>query len=68
VVDLTHCTCGCRQWDMTGNPCLHAIFSILYDSSKLEDYLHQYYSVEKYKRAYDPMIFQMRSEDQWVKK
>jgi hypothetical protein len=67
VVDLMHCTCGCRQRDMTGIPCPHAISIILHDSSKPEDYLHQYYNVENYKRAYDPMIFPMPSGDQWVR-
>jgi hypothetical protein len=67
VVDLTHHTCGCMQWDMTGIPCPHAISAILHNSSKPEQYLHQYYSVENYKKAYDPMIYLVPSEDQWVK-
>jgi hypothetical protein len=67
VVDLTHKTCGCRQWDMTSIPCPHAIAAIFYNSSNPEDYLHEYYSVEMYKRAYDLMIFPIPSEEQWVR-
>jgi hypothetical protein len=67
VVDLMHRSCGSRQWDMTGIPCPHAISAILYHSSKPEQYLHQYYSVQNYKMAYDPMIYPVPSEDQWVR-
>jgi hypothetical protein len=67
VVDLTHHSCGCKQWDMTGIPCPHIISVILYHFSKPEQYLHQYYSVEYYKMAYEPMIYPMPSEDQWVR-
>jgi len=66
VVDLAHHTCGCMQWDMTGIPCPHAILAILHNSSKPEQYLHQYYSVENYIKAYNPMIYPVPSEDQWV--
>jgi hypothetical protein len=52
---------------MTGIPCPHAISAILYHSAKPEQYLHPYYSVENYKMAYDPMIYPVPSEDQWVR-
>jgi hypothetical protein len=67
VVDLTHYSYGCRQWDMTGIPCPHTIFAILYNFSRPKQYLHQYYSIENYKKAYDLMIYPMLSEDQWVR-
>lgn len=67
VVDLSHGSCGCRQWDLSGIPCPHAISAILYDSSKPEDYLNPYFSVDMYKKAYDPMIYPMPSEEQWVR-
>jgi hypothetical protein len=67
VVDLMYHSCGCRQWDMTNILCPHAISAILYHSSKPEQYLHQYYSVEYYKMAYDLMIYTVPSEDQWVR-
>lgn len=67
VVDFTHRSCGCRQWDMTGNPFPLAISAILYNGQKPEQYLHQYYSVVSYKKAYNSMIYPMPSEDQWVR-
>jgi hypothetical protein len=67
MVDLMHRSCGYRQWDMTDIPYPHAISAILFNGSKPKDYLHKYFSVEIYKKAYDPMIFLMPSQDQWVK-
>jgi hypothetical protein len=52
---------------MIGIPCPHVISAILFNGSKPEDYLHEYFSVEMYKRAYDPIIFPMTSQDQWVR-
>jgi hypothetical protein len=49
---------------MIGIPCPHAISAILFNGSKLKDYLHEYFNVEMYKRAYDPMIFPILSQDQ----
>jgi len=68
-LSLTWCivVVGAGQWDMTGIPGPHAICTILYHSSKPEQYLHRYYSVENYKKAYDPMIYPIPSEDLWVR-
>jgi hypothetical protein len=52
---------------MAGISCPHAISAILYHSFKPEQYLHRYYSVESYKKAYDPMIYPVPSDDQWVR-
>ena len=49
---------------MTGITCPYTIFVILFNGSKPEDYLHEYFSVEMYIKAYDPMIFIMPSQDQ----
>jgi hypothetical protein len=67
VVDLHNKTCGCRQWEMTGIPCVHAVSAILFDCGEPEDYVHEYYSIEMYKKAYAPLIYLMPSEEQWVR-
>jgi hypothetical protein len=43
---------------MIGIPCPHAIDIIFYNSLNPKDYLHDYYGVKMYKRAYDPIFFQ----------
>jgi hypothetical protein len=35
VVDLTHKTYGCREWDMTGIPCPHAISAIFSGGARI---------------------------------
>jgi hypothetical protein len=67
VVDLGKKTCGCRQWEMIGIPCAHAVCAILFDCGDLEDYVDEYYSLERYKKVYAPLIYPMPSEEQWVR-
>ena len=64
-MNLKERTCGCRRWDLTGVPYTHAIFAILYDRGKPEDYVDDYYTVQTYMKAYGLMIHPMPSMDQW---
>ncbi|XP_059461899.1 uncharacterized protein LOC132190869 [Corylus avellana] len=67
VVDLRRKLCGCRQWEITGIPCPHAFCAILYDCGDSEDYVDECYTIERYKKAYAPIIYPMPSEEQWIK-
>jgi hypothetical protein len=46
---------------------VHAVCAILFDYGEPEDYVHEYYSLEMYKKAYAPLIYPMPSEEQWVR-
>jgi hypothetical protein len=50
-------------WD----PCAHAFYVILYHGGKSGDYVDNYYSLEMYKKAYDPIIYTVPNEEQWLK-
>jgi len=53
VVNLIERTCTCRAWQGSGIPCKHAIAYITsIPGAILEDYVHEYYSVDKFKAAY----------------
>jgi hypothetical protein len=67
VVNLVRRTCGCRQWDMTGFPCAHAICAIWKDSAKLVDYVSDWYIVDMLKKAYEHVVYPMPGEKQWTK-
>jgi hypothetical protein len=67
VVNLLRRTCGCRQWDLTGIPCPHAVSAIWFFNANPEDYVDDWYTVETYKKAYDEIVYPMPGEDQWVK-
>ena len=52
-VDLTKRTCDCGQWEVSGKPFTHAIFLFgKVRQLKVEDYVDNYYSVERFKIAY----------------
>jgi hypothetical protein len=67
VVNLLRRICGCRQWDMTGILCAHAMSAIWYFNANPEDYVDEWYTVEMYKKVYDEIVYPMPGEDQWVK-
>ena len=49
--------CTCRQWQITGQPCPHALAVIT--STRQPDmakFVDQYYSVQKFQAAYEGII------------
>jgi hypothetical protein len=62
--DLHECTC--LEWQHTGKPCEHAI---LFLASKpkvnMHPYLHEYYSVARFKAAYATPIAPLTDQSQW---
>jgi hypothetical protein len=57
TVDLENHNCGCREWQVTGKPCKHALAWILSNrGARIEDYVHEYYSVARFRAAYADRI------------
>jgi hypothetical protein len=52
---------------MTGIPCVHACAAIRHSYKDAADYVDDFYSLEMYKKAYEPVIYPMPSEEQWIK-
>jgi hypothetical protein len=55
-MDLEKRTCTCRQWQITGLSCTHALFfitSLRGSVAEINQYIHEYYSVAKFKQ---PML------------
>lgn len=66
VVNLPERTCTCRVWQGSGIPCKHAIAYITsIPGAKLEDYVHDYYSVDKFKIAYEGSIPCIPDKSMW---
>lgn len=45
-VNLQRKTCSCRQWQITGLPCIHALYfitSLRGPVSEIDHYVHEYY-------------------------
>ena len=66
VVDTDLRECNCLDWQHTGKPCGHAI---LFLASKprlnMHPYLHEYYSVAKFRAAYATPILAVTYQSQW---
>ncbi|CAN6339137.1 unnamed protein product [Urochloa humidicola] len=65
VVNLEERSCSCRKWQVSGIPCRHAIAFITSLREPLEKYVDKYYSVEKFKAAYEGLIPAMPDKAQW---
>lgn len=66
VVHTEKKECSCIEWQHTGKPCEHAII-FLASKPKLNmyTYLHEYYSVEKFRAAYEHPIPPLTDQSQW---
>jgi hypothetical protein len=67
-VDLQNMACSCRQWQITSLPCIHALFfitSIRGPAAEIDQYVHECYSVDKFKATYDENVPSMVRKQQW---
>ena len=46
IVDLCKMTCICREWDISGIPCIYDVTAIYYNRKPLETFVHPYFSKE----------------------
>ncbi|XP_066361349.1 uncharacterized protein [Miscanthus floridulus] len=68
VVNLEDRTCSCREWQVSGLPCKHALaFITTLANGKIEMHVDSYYSIEKFRAAYAQLIPAMIDKTQWPK-
>ena len=68
VVNLVDMTCSCRQWDVSGIPCKHALaFITSLTNEPIEKHVDLYYSIEKFRVAYSALIPALPDESRWPK-
>ncbi|XP_051149254.1 uncharacterized protein LOC127263974 [Andrographis paniculata] len=65
AINLRERTCTCRQWQLSGIPCKHAISAISNQREEIQDYIDEYYSVETYIKVYAPAIMAVTSDLFW---
>jgi hypothetical protein len=54
-VDIQKMTCSCRQWQITGLPCIHSLFFITFlrtPAAEIDQYVHEHYSIAKFNATY----------------
>ena len=67
-VDLEKRTCSCKHWQITGLPCIHALFfitSLRGPAAEIDQYVHEYYSVAKFNATYAENVPSMEGKQQW---
>src|SRR6266498_3784868 len=68
VVNIATHECTCLRWQHTGKPCWHAlVFLIGKRNVPLENYVHEYYSMEKFRAAYQGEVEPLTDRSQWPK-
>ncbi|KAL4296155.1 hypothetical protein GQ457_12G015250 [Hibiscus cannabinus] len=67
TVDLNKLSCTCREWEISGIPCCHAICAMFHDSKSPEDYASEWYNKEKYMATYKHVLQPVRGEKFWPK-
>ncbi|XP_057779504.1 uncharacterized protein LOC130998088 [Salvia miltiorrhiza] len=65
IVSLEENVCSCRSWELSGISCLHATAAIMYMKQQVEEYVHDYYIIERYNKAYEHGITSLRGEKMW---
>jgi SWIM zinc finger len=68
AVELDKLECTCGEWQLCGQPCGHAIaFICSIRGARLEDYVHEYYSIQRFRTAYAGVIRPITDKSKWVK-
>jgi len=52
VVSIVEKTCTCWAWELSGIPCLHAIVVMREERQNVEVFVHEFYSLNMYKKAF----------------
>nr|AGR45850.1 mutator-like transposase [Zea mays] len=62
--------CTCLEWQHTGKPCQHALALVTAQQVvdvNLEDFVHEYYSIDRFRKAYSRLIEPLPDRTQWPK-
>ena len=67
AVNLEQKTCSCRVWQVTGKPCTHTLAFIgrLSRHVHIDEFVDDYFSVDKFRKAYSGTFNPMTSKDSW---
>jgi len=67
-IDIEQRTCGCGQWQVYGKPCTHAIALFCHlKKFNIENFVDDYYSVERFKSAYQFIDTPLDDKTYWPK-
>jgi hypothetical protein len=67
-VNLQSKTCSCRQRQITGLPCIHALYfitSLRGPAGEIDQYVHEYYLVARFDATYFDNVPSIEGKNQW---
>ncbi|KAK8605182.1 hypothetical protein V6N13_082634 [Hibiscus sabdariffa] len=67
TVDLKKLSCTCREREISGIPCCHAICAIFHESKSPKDYVSEWYRKEKYMASYKTCSSTYEGKKFWPK-
>nr|KAJ0199665.1 hypothetical protein LSAT_V11C600324570 [Lactuca sativa] len=65
AVDLNNNTCGCRSWQVSGIPCVHAVAAISYLNGNAEDYVAPWFHTTMFLTCYNHTINPLNGSSMW---
>ncbi|KAH1046222.1 hypothetical protein J1N35_037006 [Gossypium stocksii] len=66
VVDLVENSCSCKNWDLTGIPCMHALAVIHLKDEFPKTYVQTWYTKQTQLQIYSNFISSVRGPKQWA--
>jgi hypothetical protein len=63
-------TCSCLEWQHTGKPCEHALVVTIVQQFRdvgIENFIDDYFSVEKFKKSYGRLMEELGDRSLWPK-
>ncbi|MBA0747687.1 hypothetical protein Gogos_004581, partial [Gossypium gossypioides] len=67
TVDLSQRICSCKSWQINGIPCSHACAALYHLGLQPDEYLHEYYHNDTYKKAYSFSMHPINGPYDWEK-
>lgn len=66
VVNCEKLECTCREWQITGKPCVHGLaFIKTLRNAKMDHFIHHYFNVSMFRKAYEDTISALPDRNQW---
>ncbi|KAL7209671.1 hypothetical protein ACSBR1_031265 [Camellia fascicularis] len=66
IVHVSQMSCSCREWEISGIPCTYAMAAISRSRMNVENFVHPYYSKQKYLMANSGIIHPISDHTMWT--
>ncbi|KAL4378422.1 hypothetical protein GQ457_02G034530 [Hibiscus cannabinus] len=68
TINLNTMQCTCREWELTGIPCCHAICAMYHESKEPQTFISEWYTKERYLASYKHVLQPIRGKNFWPKR